>query len=394
MQPHWDRCEACGYSHHDDDPATAPVPSSVPEPDHPDVVDAPTLGSDGGASPEPLHADHASLPPPPPPPPSPVLGSTWPPSPTSPTSEPASGPSDPSGPPAFGAPADPVGQWEHDIPPASGPERQPTTDGAGDRAAEREAGAPEKPPRRGKRITAAQGAKTSSSFELNRVAVGAVVVIAALVLVWQGAALLGDDVPVATGPVGSTIPPLGAIASTTTPLTTPDGVTIVPPLVTTTTIVDTPTCDSIRSVYSADGTGYTPCDAGFQIDLPGRADIQSKTGDTALGPVTWTSLSSTDTASNPWIRSVVVYGTLPTEVAPDDVADVQEALIRQLLAEPTGATTFQDRPAMRFRLVDRSGETIEGVAFVDGSRAIALAARSPGSPSAGLGSLERSFVFL
>jgi hypothetical protein len=132
----------------------------------------------------------------------------------------------------------------------------------------------------------------------------------------------------------------------------------------------------------------------MQVDLPGRADIRSSTADTALGPVKWTSLTSTDNSKDPWVRSVVVFGDLPRELAPEEVAGVQEALVAQLFAQPGATTTFQDRPALTFTGTDPNGDDIVGIAFVNGTRAYAVAAKSPDVPRASFEALRDSFAFV
>lgn len=411
VQPHWDRCEECGYSHHDDpDPLGSAAPPSAPSPG---FFDAPAPGSLGGApsaagSDEPVSFDlppdpdrhDAPPPPPPPPPPFEPVGPVAP----APEFGPGPGPAapsgfgpGPSGPPGFGPgpgpstppAADPLAAWE--VQASSAPGGAPRA--AADPAPLGGAGREDPPKRTGKRITAADGARARSPFQLNKVVVIIAVVLAAGVLAWQASALLKEE-PKAAPTTGTTVPPLGEIVTTTTPLTTPDGVVIPPPETTTTTINTAPQCDSSSSVFSADGKGYRPCGAGFQIDLPGRADIRTSTGETALGPVRWTSLTSTDNTKDPWVRSVVVYGDLPREITPEEVAGVQEALVAQLIARPGEQTTFQDLPALTFTGSDANGDDIVGITFVNGTKAYALATRSNGSPQAGFDALRDSFAFI
>jgi hypothetical protein len=306
--------------------------------------------------------------------------------------EPAAGPAAPAPAPApFAAAATPPGDdrlaaWEAQA--AAGPERgSPTSGGAA-------TGGDDPAPRRGKRFTAADGARTGSSFQLNKVVVGIAVVLAVAVLGWQAMSLLKTEEPKAAAPAGTTIPPLGEIAPPTTPETTPDGVIIVPVESTTTTVNSQPQCDSSTSVFSADGRGYRPCGGGFQVDLPGRADIRTSVAETDLGPVRWTSLTSTDNSKDPWVRSVVVYGDLPRELTPEEATAVQESLVAQLFAKPGATTTFQDIPALTFTGTDANGDDIVGVAFVTGTKAYAIATKSNGSPDAGFAALRDSFAFV
>ena len=437
VQPHWDRCEACGYSHHDEEPAAESRPASPGFFDAPPPGDAPAPGPIGGSGAADagdaiaLSGPTTSAPPPPPPPPPPggpafesapyeapayeapayeppayeapaydAPTDDHAPPPPPPPPPPIDGP--PPVPPSFAEPppvdpgptdaADPLSAWEQPTPvaprapAAREPEDADESDGAG--RSKRFGRAP-------KRVTAAQGAKTSSSFELNKLVVGIAAVLALLVFAWQANTLLkSDDVVLDAKPPGSTIPPLGAIATTTTPLTTPDGVTIVPPAPTTSTTSRARDCDSISSIYSTDGKGYRPCGAGFQVDLPGRADIKSSTAETDLGPVTWTLLSSTDSGQDPAVRSIVVFGQLPREVAPEETTGVLESLIATVGATPGGETTFQDLPARTFTGTDANGDSYQGIAFVNGARAFALATRTQGSPRAALDALEGSFAFV
>ena len=298
-------------------------------------------------------------------------------------------------PPAAGPPpaADPLAGWSPAASTLSVAPRDADDGPDEDDDEERSGGRRSRRPR--KRVTAAEGARQASSFELNKVVVGVVVVLAVLVIGWQASSLLAsNEEAAAPAPSGSTVPPIGQIASTTTPLTTPDGVTIVPPAETTSTTSRARDCDSISSIFSTDGRGYRPCGGGFQVDLPGRADIKASTAETDLGPVTWTLLSSTDSKQDPPVRSVVVYGQLPREVAPEEAEGVQASLISQVLATPGPATTFQDLPATSFSGTDPNGDRYEGVAFVRGDRAYALATRSQGSPTAALDGLEQTFTFL
>jgi hypothetical protein len=289
-------------------------------------------------------------------------------------------------PPAF----DPLSRWEAEAagPTQEAPPAAPSP--SGDQPASEDRGRA----RSRKRVTAADAAKTKSPFELNKVVVIAAVALAVLVLGWQALSLMGsDDTP--TAAPGTTLPPLGAIAPTTVPLTTPDGVTIVPPPETTTPITSGQRqCDSISSVYSVDGRGYTPCDAQFRVDFPGRADIKTSTGETAIGPVQWTSLTSTDVTKEPPVRSVVVFGQLPRELAPEEVEGVQQELVALLFAKPGAPTTYQDLPALSFSAVDANGDEVDGIAFVNGTTAYALAARSQGDPGPALTALRDTFAFL
>lgn len=221
-------------------------------------------------------------------------------------------------------------------------------------------------------------ARSSSPFGMNKVVVVVVSIIGVLVLLGGIAVLTSGGTPPpdytsapATRPSGTSKPVKGlagvaestTIPAPTTPPSTVGGSGAIA------------NCDSRASVHSANGKGTVPCGGGFSVDFAGRPEIVPVAGSVALGPVSWTKLTSTDpdVTRQRIIRYAVVFGELPADPSPEDTKEALAAAAGVLGGTSSGTKGFQGYEGITFKGRDEEW-VISGVAFVNGRKVVALAA--------------------